>query len=120
MQAVGSSIVSENEVLLQAWNLPQYEFGFFLMSDSRASTPIGNGILCLGGSIVRLLLGPDAVQNSGPAGAIQRSLDLMALDQGVVVLPGSTWRYQLWHRDFDSVMVMPSMNFSEGLEVTFE
>jgi len=112
----GSAVIADDRVVLQVVDLPRDRFGFFLMSSQQDFVPGfggGKGNLCLGGSILRFH--EDVLQASylGEV-ALQPSLD--DLPQGTVVLPGETWSFQLWYRDFDPTL---TSNASDGLELTF-
>ncbi|MCP3918389.1 MAG: hypothetical protein GY711_22825 [bacterium] len=73
----------------------------------------GQGNLCLGLPIVRLLTGPGSILNSGVTGSVERQVDLPTLPRGVVVQPGDTLRFQYWTRDG------ASNNTSSAVAVTF-
>jgi hypothetical protein len=120
LRVLGSTIASSNEVELLGDQLPTNEFGFFLLGMNAGNVSIGQGMLCLSNPIVRLDVGPGAIQNSGPSGVILRSIDLLDLPQSTTIQAGETWRFQLWHRDFDVVNGVNSMNFSDGVEVLFQ
>ena len=98
-------------MLVTSDGLPVQVFAYFLMSESRASLPVGSGVLCLGPPVLRF---NHDVLNTGTGGAVAFSPDLAQLPQGQVVLPGETWRFQLWHRDG------ASSNFSSSLAFTWE
>ena len=77
----------------------------FITSRSLGRVPMAGGLgtLCLGGQIGRCN-GPGQLQLSSAAGTIALGVDLTAMPQPsalVGVLPGDTWRFQLWHRDVD-------------------
>ncbi|MEM1452039.1 MAG: hypothetical protein AAGI22_23220 [Planctomycetota bacterium] len=119
----GSSVVSENEVILSARDLPPVSFGFFLTSTTQAMTanPGGSqGVLCLGGSIGRYV-GAGQILNSGGAGRFELTLDLTQTPTPngfVAIQAGQTWNFQAWHRD--SVGGNATSNFTDAVSVTFE
>ncbi len=120
LRAWGEAEASASLLTLVADQLPTNEFGFYLMGQVQAATPIAQGVLCITNPIVRLDVGPGSVLNSGPGGVVERTVDLTSLPQGIVIQPGDIWNFQLWHRDFDVVTTTNSMNFSPGLEVAFQ
>ena len=114
LRALGASAVSANHVTFDATLLPPHQFGYLLISASQALIPVGQGTLCLGAPQIRF---SGDVLDSGPTGWMNFRPDLTALPQGTVVLPGSTWNFQLWYRDANPG---PVSNFTEGLEILFE
>ncbi len=123
MSASGSTAISANDVTLRASSLPQNAFGFFLTSQSQGFVlnPGGStGNLCLGGSVGRYV-GPGQVMNTGSTGTLRLLLDLTQTPTPmglVAVMPGDTWNFQAWHRDFVGGSV--TSNFTDGLSVDFQ
>ncbi|MEM9380903.1 MAG: hypothetical protein AAGB93_13200 [Planctomycetota bacterium] len=123
MGASGSSIVANNDLVIEASGLPLRSFAYFLTSTSQglALNPSGSaGNLCLGGQIGRFT-GPGQVQFSGTVGAVALPVDLgmhPTSSTPVSVQPGETWNYQCWFRDTDGAGGATS-NLSDGLEVNF-
>ncbi len=122
MGATGTASVSSNDLVLEASNMPNNSFGFFLTSLSQGfvANPGGSqGNLCLGGAIGRFV-GPGQIQNSGATGAISLAVDnsMQPTPAGLVqVVAGETWNYQAWFRDSNG-MGGATSNFTDGLEVT--
>lgn len=120
--ATGSAIVSSNNLRLEATNLPNASFGFFLTSVTQGvvANPGGSaGVLCLGGAIGRYV-GPGEILNTGNNGSFALQLDLAQTPTplGLVsVQAGETWNFSTWHRD--SVGGSSTSNFTDGLEVLF-
>ncbi|MFT6107384.1 MAG: hypothetical protein ACJA2W_000290, partial [Planctomycetota bacterium] len=52
--ALGSTRVNENDLELHARFLPPNAAGLFFLSSGVGSQPLGGGILCLGGTVIRL------------------------------------------------------------------
>lgn len=122
MSAIGSTLVSTNDVTLIASDLPTNAFGFFIVSQTQSfvMNPGGSsGHLCLSGSIGRYV-GPGQIGNSGGMGQISLPIDLTAVPQpsGLVsILSGETWNFQAWFRD--SSPTGPTSNFTDGLQLDF-
>lgn len=118
----GSTDVNDNAFTLSASSLPQFSFGFFIVSQAQGfvAQPGGSaGNLCLSGSIGRYV-GSGQIKNSGAAGEFDLAIDLTQTPQpmGLVsIAAGETWNFQAWYRD--SVGGQPTSNFSNGLEVGF-
>jgi len=122
MAASGSTSVGNNDLVLEASDLPTSSFAFFLTSQSQGLVlnPGGSeGNLCLGGAIGRYV-GPGQIQQAGATGEVSLALDLTQTPQPngfVSVSAGETWNFQAWYRD-----TSPSgatSNFTDGLEVDF-
>ncbi len=122
LNAVGSAVVANNNVTLEASALPLNSFGFFLTSLTQGfvANPGGSaGNLCLGGAIGRYV-GPGQIKNSGTSGAFSLLLNLTQMPQpagAVAVTAGQTWNFQAWHRDV--VGGAPTSNFTPGLSIAF-
>ncbi|MEO2147027.1 MAG: hypothetical protein ABGY32_14105, partial [bacterium] len=52
-------------------------------------------------------------------GQMSFSPDLGGLPQGTVLSPGDVWYFQLWYRDTDPLLQIPTSNSSDGIEVMF-
>lgn len=122
MAASGSTSVGNNDLVLEASDLPTSSFAFFLTSQTQGlvMNPGGSqGNLCLGGAIGRYV-GPGQIQQAGAAGDVSLAIDLTQTPQPngfVLVSVGETWSFQAWYRD-----TSPSgatSNFTDGLEVDF-
>lgn len=112
--ATGSSRVEDNDLVLSATQLPQSQFGYFLMSQSTDFVPGfggSDGILCLGGPQIRF---SKDVLNSGSQGEMSLVVDNQDLPSGANFLPGDTWFFQLWYRDVGN-----TSNTSAGVQVDF-
>jgi len=123
MGASGSNIVGNNDLVLEANDLPLNSFGFFLTSTVQGfvAGPGGSqGNLCLGGAIGRYV-GAGQIQNSGSAGMISLAIDNTQVPQPtgfVAIAAGETWSFQLWNRD--AVGGSATSNFTDGYEITFQ
>ena len=123
MSAVGSNVVADNDLTLEAHDLPNNAIGIFLVGPDRANLPnVGGsaGVLCVGGSLGRFLL-PGQVMVGGPARMFSLPLDLTQIPQGsgfIPVQPGETWRFTTWFRD--TIFGIPTSNFADGFEITFQ
>ncbi len=95
LTVTGSLAVSENNFILHGYDMPVGEFALPLYGLEGTGFPVSTGgSLCLtgGGAIHRLL----PAQVVGESGEIYRDLDLNA---AALLLPGTTWGFQVWHRD---------------------
>lgn len=118
-RAVGSTIVSVNNVTLEATFLPINKFGYFLTSQTAGfiQNPGGSvGNLCLGGSMGRY---NQEVFNTGGTGGASLAIDLTDMPvpgPGLnPVNPGETWHFTCWFRDVGN-----TSNFTDGTAITFQ
>ncbi|MBL4770536.1 MAG: hypothetical protein JKY61_05225 [Planctomycetes bacterium] len=96
LAVTGGLTVGENRLGLHATHLPPGELAIFLYGLPGQAWPIlSGGELCLGGGIQRL--SPPGLV--GPLGERFLDLDLTAPQEAAILLPGTTWAFQLWHRD---------------------
>ncbi|MEL6713301.1 MAG: hypothetical protein AAFP86_05975 [Planctomycetota bacterium] len=121
LAVIGDPEASFDNVTLVASSLPPGIASMFLVADGTAVVPNAggsDGTLCLGGAIGRYNR-PGEVQVSRPNGMLSMRIDLNdtpAPNTLFTVLPGTTLRFQLWHRD---QILSPTSNFTNGVEVTF-
>lgn len=98
LSALGSTSVGANELRLRATGCTPSQHGLFFYGPNATQVPFGDGFLCVSGGAHRL--NPPSAASS--QGELERALDFgappMARGPGAV-LPGSTWRFQLWYRD---------------------
>ncbi len=117
----GSTTVSDNDLTLQADQLPLNRFGYFLAGTMQGFVAIpggSQGNLCLGGSLGRFRTAAQ-VGFTGTTGSISLQVDLTQIPTNPVqsVLAGQTWFFQAWYRDVNPTS---TSNFTDGLRVTFE
>lgn len=119
MRAQGSVSIASNDVTLRATQLPQQQFGIFVVSDTQGfeSNPGGStGNLCLGGQIGRY---NTDIQSSGASGLTELRINLNQLRRPTGVaqaVAGDTWYFQFWHRDVSPL----NSNLTNGLSITFQ
>jgi Subtilase family len=104
----GSASLGANDLVLDCDGLPASQFGLFFYGPSQQAVPVGDGTLCVGGSIVRL-----PVQTTSAGGTVSQTFD--AAGSGLNV--GDTANFQFWYRDPTGGPA--GNNFSDGLSVTF-
>ncbi len=123
ISGAGSAVVAQNNLTLEADDLPNNSFGYFLTSTTQGfmANPGGSsGNLCLGGSIGRYV-GPGQIKNSGSTGSFSLLLNLSQTPQpagAVAIAAGQTWNFQSWYRD--AVGGAATSNFTNGLSVQFQ
>jgi len=112
----GSVRVSENNFFLSASSMPAGSFGLFFFGDQQTQVPISGsqGILCVGGSQFRL----PPVQSDPLLGLASYRVDFTdPFTNGQQITGGSTWNFQMWHRDSAAGQV--TSNTSDALQISF-
>ncbi|MEM9799375.1 MAG: hypothetical protein AAGA20_03550 [Planctomycetota bacterium] len=122
MRVVGQPGPGVQALRLEAYDLPQGVFGYFLCALGSGNVPnVGGsvGTLCLSGN--RFGRFAQQVQSSGPFGRIVTIADSGALPQATgttAAMAGETWCFQCWHRD--SQLGVPVSNLSNAVAVEFQ
>jgi len=112
MSFAGSTSIAANNFQLLTSGAPANKLALYAYSAAQASTPAGNGILCLGSPFVRL---PAITTTStGEAGLL---LNFGLLPAAGPIQAGDTRHFVLWYRD--PAAGGANFNFSNGLSVQF-
>ncbi len=111
MGSSGSASLSANDLVLEVSGSITNEFGLFFFGPNQTQVPNGNGQLCVGGSLTRLL--PPIQADAAGNATLPLDFNASPLD---AFLPGDTTHFQWWYRNPG---VGAGYNFSDGLEVTF-
>ena len=116
--AEGQSVAAANDVTLTAADMPAFQFGIFLTSETQAMAPVASGTLCLGGTVVRFQ-GPGQILQADANGEFSLQIDTTAIPAGVPtpIQAGDTWNFQAWFRDTSGAG--PTANFTNGVSVVF-
>ncbi|MCP3919393.1 MAG: calcium-binding protein [bacterium] len=120
ISASGMSDVALNDITLTAHDLPNGEFGYFLVGSNQGTfmPPGSQGVLCLTCSgfqgcagIGRFNRAGEIIQ--GPSGSLTTDLTALPLTPPTTVLPGDTWNFQCWFRDG------ATSNFTDAISIMF-
>jgi V8-like Glu-specific endopeptidase len=112
ISASGSASIAANDLVLTGTGILPNVNGLFFYGDLQASTPLGNGTLCIAGNNGLFRLQP--VQNSGAGGQISHGVDNTNPPNALGLLTvGSTWNFQLWFRDG------ASSDLTDAVSITF-
>ena len=99
LTAYGSAELAQGNLTLYADRLPASQFGLFIAATSpgQSTPPFSQGVLCLSGTIHRIV---DTPLFSG-AGQMKTSIPLPQLSETlpISVHAGETWHFQCWFRD---------------------
>lgn len=111
LRGEGSDVVADNDFTLIASNAPASEFGLFFAGSALGGAPLGNGFLCIDGTLVRF----NPVLQTTTAGDASLAVDLTSPAGLATAMAGSTTFYQFWFRDGAAGAAMN--NLSSGLQV---
>lgn len=117
LSARGTASVAANDLGFDVVGLPPGSVGYLLMANSRDQLPGlggGEGDLCLGGTISRVLT---SLGTADALGTHPVDFDGTALPPSATLSPGATWSFQWWYRDADPT---PTSNTSHAIEIAFE
>ncbi|MEZ6015641.1 MAG: DNRLRE domain-containing protein [Planctomycetota bacterium] len=95
LQVQGTPSVTANDLELVASGLPSGALALFIAGPARAQFPVGDGVFCVGGGVLRLPP-PISVDLLGQAFL---PLDLAQAPLAGAVQAGTAWTFQCWHRD---------------------
>lgn len=111
ISALGTTSILANDLVLTAVGAPPSIQGLFFFGPNEAQAPLGNGWLCISGSIQRFPVSP-----TDNLGTVAYAVDNTGPHVNGLWTVGSTWKMQYWYRD-------PSMgagfNLTDGLSATF-
>lgn len=113
LELSGSRIVPCNDLVLHISQVPANQVGIFIYSNLPTNIPFGEGILCITGTVQRLL--PPVFFDGAGKGSY--ALDYGNLPPGGQILPGSTWYFQHWYRDPSFGLF--GFNLSNAMRVDF-
>ncbi len=107
---LGVPALGANGFSVIASGLPANATGIFHFGTSQVSAAFGNGVRCVGGSVLRM------GQQTATNGIAQRLVDFGTYP-GNVIAAGSRWHFQFWYRD--PAAGGANFNLSNGLDVLF-
>ncbi len=117
LTVTGSLAVGLNRFILHGYDLPPQVLALGLFGQQGASLPVSSGgFLCLTGSGGVHRIQPAALSSS--AGELYLDLDLTDPSAAGWLMPGTTWGFQVWHRD--QVAGASVTNFSNGVQVQLQ
>ncbi|MEM8712061.1 MAG: VCBS repeat-containing protein, partial [Planctomycetota bacterium] len=108
----GTASLTRADLLLEASDLPANSFGHVFYGTETQTTPLGAGILCVGGAWIRRL---PVSQANGLGQSVTDLYQAGVPTQGIgACLPGDTRYFQLWYRDPQAFS-----NLTNGYAITF-
>jgi hypothetical protein len=116
MEALGTTSLSLDHLLLASNQLPALQFGIFFYGPLRQEVPFGNGLLCVAPGTTGL--GRLKVERANAAGRIVHLLDYdHPPSNSTRIDAGSTWHFQTWFRD--PMGGGSAFDLSDGLTLVF-
>jgi hypothetical protein len=111
----GGASVSADDAVMTVTQMPLDKSGILYMGttwlNSGSGLVTGAGLRCVGGQLKRF-----HVQTTGAVGGFTRTG--IVASSGGLITPGSTWYFQIWHRD-SPLACGKQINFSNGFRITF-
>lgn len=115
--AQGTPSIASDTIELQAQQMPNGPALYFQGTtrlNSGAGTAFGDGLRCVGGTVIRLAIKTNALNQSVfPQG----SDPLLSVRGGVAA--GDTRHYQVWYRDSAAFCASATYNLSNGVTITW-
>ena len=111
--AAGSSSLSNDTVVLSGSDMPNSSALYF-QGTSQTSAQFGDGLRCVGGTIVRL----GTKTNAGGASQYPSAGDPSVSVRGMVGAPGAR-QYQIWYRNAAAFCTPSTFNLTNGLSLTW-
>jgi hypothetical protein len=114
----GASSLAADTLVLAGSQMPDGDALYFQGTSSisgGAGEPFGDGLRCVGGTLIRL----GSTTNVGGASRFPDVGDPSVSVRGLVTTPGTRRSYQVWYRDSSAFCTPDTFNFSNGLLITW-
>lgn len=114
LDATGFASVTSDTVVLHGSGMTATSSALYFQGTTQQSVAFGDGLRCVGGSIVRLGTKTNsggASSNGGPAGDTQVSI------RGLIPPAGGMRTYQVWYRNAVAFCTPSTFNLSNGFEI---
>ena len=117
IDALGSSSLLDNDLILSASGLPPGQFGLFYFGPNQISAPLGEGVQCVGGGGLQgALVRIHPALLSTPQGEVAVAVD-NTLATFAAFRPGATLNFQYAYRDPAGAAGL-GFNQTDGLAIT--
>jgi len=113
LRAAGFAEIGADSLVLTASNLPAMTTVILLQGTLHATSRFGDGLLCVGGTIVRI----GSRSASAGSASFPSSLDAISTLGGAVT--GETLRYQAWYRNAAAYCSPAAFNLTNGLTIAW-
>jgi hypothetical protein len=116
LAATGATSVSDDSFVLHGSGMPASSFCIYMQgTTSNAPVQYGDGLRCIGGSMIRL----KAVNNVGGMSQYPGHFELNISLRGNIPLLGATRAYQVLYRDPANYCTPAPFNISNGIEAVW-
>ena len=112
IHADGAGSLGTDDLVLSVSGLPPAQLGLLIRGQSEIVTPLGNGLLCIGGAQRTF---PALTADAG--GEVISPLDTGTSPYDSLFQVGATWKFQYWYRDAGAGP--GQFNLSDAMSVTF-
>jgi hypothetical protein len=115
LAATGSAVVAADTVVLNGTGMPATGTCLYFQGTAQLSTAFGDGLRCVGGTVIRL----GTKTNAGGASAYPGPGDLSVSVRGGVTA-GQTRHYQTWYRNAAAFCTPSTFNLTNGLTIVWQ
>ncbi len=114
LEAFGGAIVGADTAVLVGSGMPNSSALYF-QGTSQIAVPFGDGLRCVGGSVVRL----GTQSNANGASSVPSAGDPPLSVRGGITA-GSTRHYQVWYRNSAAYCTTSTFNLSNGISIAWQ
>jgi hypothetical protein len=118
LRTTGCGTLGNNDLVLEAFDLPPFTLGMFLVARQPGFAPFGmasQGNLCLAGVIGRYVA---QAGSTGASGTLQLGVDVTNLPpNGTGAMLGESLYFQVWYRDANP---QQTSNATQGLAIVVQ
>lgn len=122
LRAVGNAQISLDSVTMHASGMDAGSFGLLFQGTAQQAagqgSPFGDGLLCVNGTITRLIVRLAATGSLDYGRAVSGDPALSTL--GNVPVGGATLHYQVWYRDSAAFCTAFTYNLTNGVSVAWQ
>jgi len=115
LTATGSAVVGADTVTLVGTGMPNVATALYFQGTAQTSTLFGDGLRCVGGTVIRL----GTKTNAGGASQYPAPGDLTVSVRGAVPA-GATRNYQCWYRNAAAFCTASTFNLTNGMQIVWQ
>ena len=116
LSSSGTTSIVANDLVLVVEDAAANQFGYYFYGTEEQQVPLGDGFLCVDGSLFRLVPALKTDASGSGSWFVDYNAPPMGGGAGEITV-GSTWKFQFWFRDPPAGG--SGSNLSNGLSVTF-
>ena len=115
LHAAGSASVSADDLRFATLIFPSGQSGVLFMGTQAIEVPFGNGLRCIGGTVIRL----GTKLNVGNTSSYPTGADPSVSVKGMLPAAGGTRLYQIWYRNAAAFCTPSTFNLSNAITITW-